>query len=82
MLTLGSQPKARIYQRLGAYGNSVQHKVGEAKFTLPKLGCTRQFLNEDMDLYVKRFHERPLDCCNAVDEETMVDISLQVMANE
>lgn len=29
---------------------------------------------EDLDLYVKRFHERALDCCDAVDGETMVEV--------
>lgn len=55
---------------------------GEAKFTLAELGRTRQHPNEDLDLYVKRFRERALDCNDAVDEETLVNVCLYGMANE
>lgn len=55
---------------------------GEAKFTLAELGRTQQFSGEDLDLYIKRFHEGGLDCCDAVDRETMVNDCLHGMANE
>lgn len=35
-----------------------------------------------MDLFVKRFQETVLDCCDTIDEETMVDVCLHDMANE
>lgn len=35
-----------------------------------------------MDLYVRRFHEIAFDRCNAVDEETLIDIYLHGMTNE
>lgn len=31
---------------------------GEAKFTLAELGRTRQYSGEDLDVYVKIFHEK------------------------
>lgn len=39
----------------------------EAKYTLTKLGRTRQYSGDDLDLYVKRFHDKVLNC---VDPET------------
>lgn len=54
----------------------------EAKFTHAELGRTRQYPSEDMDVHVKRFRERALDCSDAVDEETLVDVCLYGMANE
>lgn len=55
---------------------------GDAKFTLVELGRTRQFLGEDLDIYIKRFHEKALDYCNAIDKETLVDFCLHGMTNE
>lgn len=55
---------------------------GEAKFILAKLGRTRQFLCKDLDLYVKKFHERALGYCDAVDEETRVDFCLHSITSE
>lgn len=54
----------------------------EARFTLVELGRTRQNLDEDLDAYVKRFRERVLDCSDAVDEETLVDVCLHGMVNK
>lgn len=54
---------------------------GEAKFVLAKLGRTREFPGKDLDLYIKRFHERAL-FCDVVDGETKVDVYLYGMANE
>lgn len=49
----------------------------EPKFTLTKLGITHQYLGEDLDAYVKRFHEKPLYCCDLVAEEVPVDVGLE-----
>lgn len=54
----------------------------EARFTLAELGRTRQHLGEDLDVYVKRFRKRALDCSDAVDKETLVDVCLHGMVNE
>lgn len=35
-----------------------------------------------LDLYVKRFHEKRLDCCNQIDEEVIVDLYLHDMNEE
>lgn len=29
-------------------------------------------LNKDMDVYLRRFHEKALDCCNLVEEEVLI----------
>lgn len=54
----------------------------KAKFSQVKLGRTRQFLGKDLDLYVKRFHEKAFNCRNANDEEIMVDVCLHGMVND
>lgn len=54
----------------------------EAKFSLVELGRTIQSQCEDLDLYVKRFQEKALDCCGPVGKETMIDVCLHVMAND
>lgn len=33
----------------------------EAKFSLVELGGTRKLLSEDLDLYIRRMHEKALD---------------------
>lgn len=61
---------------------NVKFFCGEAKFTLAELGRTRQYTGEDLDVYVKRFCERALDCNDAVDKETLVDVCLHEMVSE
>lgn len=51
----------------------------EAKYTLAELGCTLQYACQDLDLYVKRFHDKALDCVDLVDEEVLVNICLHGM---
>lgn len=51
----------------------------EAKYTLTELGRTRHYAGEDLDLYVKRFHDKPLDL---VDEEVLVNVCLHEMNDE
>lgn len=55
---------------------------GEAKFTLAELGRTRQYLGGNLYVYVKRFCERTLDCSDAIDEETLIDVCLHDMIIE
>lgn len=45
---------------------------GEEKCSLVELGRTCQFLGEDLDLFVIRFHERVVDCCDVVDEKQLL----------
>lgn len=54
----------------------------EAKYTLTELGSTRQYPGEDHDLYIKRFHEKILDCRDLIDEEVLVNVFLHDMDNE
>lgn len=54
----------------------------EARFTLVELDRTRQYPGEDLNVYMKRFRERALDCSDVVNEENLVDIFLHGMANK
>lgn len=54
----------------------------EAKYTLAEWGRTRQYAGEDLDLYVKRFHDKALDCIDPVEEEILVDVCLHGMNDE
>lgn len=56
-----------LFSMLGSF-------VVKQSFLWAVLGRTRQFPGEDLDLHVRRFQEKALDCCDAVDEETMIDI--------
>lgn len=47
---------------------------GEAKFTLVELDWTSQYSVEDLDMYIKRFHEKALDCYDSVDEEVLFNV--------
>lgn len=48
----------------------------EAKFTLAELGRTCPYQGEHLDAYVKRFHEKAMDCCDPVTEDALVDVCL------
>lgn len=48
----------------------------EVNFNLDELGRTCQYLAEDQDAHVKRFHETPLDRCDPVAKEVLVDVCL------
>lgn len=48
----------------------------EAKSTLAWLGRTSQHSDEDLDVNLKYFHEKELDCCNPVADDAMVDVCL------
>lgn len=37
---------------------------------------------KDLDIYVKRFHKRALDCYDLVDEEVLVNVCLHDMRKE
>lgn len=47
-----------------------------------ELGRTRQYLGEYLDLYVRRFHEKTLDCCDPVNEEVLVKVCPDDIGNE
>lgn len=34
-----------------------------------KLSLLRQYPGQDLDLYIRRFHKKAIDCCDVVDEE-------------
>lgn len=54
----------------------------EAKFTFAGLGRTRKYLREDVNAYMKRFHERALDYCDPVVEDVLVDACLHGITEE
>lgn len=54
----------------------------EAKYTLVKLGRTWQYADEELDLYVKRFHDKALDCVYLVEEDVLLNVCLYGMKNE
>lgn len=45
-----------------------------SKFSLAKLGHICQRPREDLDTYMKRFHDRALDCYDPVEEKMLVDV--------
>lgn len=51
----------------------------EAKFFLVNLGMTNQYPGEDLDVYVKKFYQRTMDCSDPVVEEVLVDVCLHGM---
>lgn len=63
--------EAWIYTWQGAFDLLVQYQIlwSQAKFTLSELGRRHQYPKEDLDAYVKLFHEKALDCCNPVMED-------------
>lgn len=50
----------------------------EAKFSLAELGRMKHFPG-NLDLYVRKFQEKALDCCDGVDEEVLVNVFLHGM---
>lgn len=50
----------------------------EATYTLVELGRSRQYSG----LYIKRFHEKALNCVDTVDEEVLVNVYLHGMNDE
>lgn len=56
--------------------------LSEAKFFLAKLDRRRQYQGEDMDVYVKEFHEKAMACCDSVAEGVLVDVCLYGMMEE
>lgn len=44
-----------------------------------ELAQTHQYPGEDLNTDVKRFHEKPLDCCDRVVKDVLVDIYLHGM---
>lgn len=54
----------------------------EAKCTLVELDKSRQYLGEDLDVYVRRFHEKALDYYNLLEEEIFINVFLPGMMEE
>lgn len=52
------------------------------KYTLAELGRTRQYAGKDLDLYMKRFHDKALDCVDPMEEEILVNVCLYGMNDE
>lgn len=49
---------------------------------MDQLGPMRQYLGEDLDFYVKIFHEKTLDCSGPVNEEVLVNVCLHGMTDK
>lgn len=54
----------------------------EARYTFVEFSLTRQHYSEDLDVYVRRFHENALDCCDPVSEEMLVRVCLRGMTEK
>lgn len=39
----------------------------------------RHYPGEDLDIYLRRFHDQALDCNNPVDEEVLISVCLHGM---
>lgn len=50
----------------------------QAKFCFAELDRARQ-LGKDLHIYVRRFYEKALDCCDLVEEEKPVNVCLHGM---
>lgn len=50
--------------------------------TLVELGRTRVYPRENLDAYVKCFHEGPVDCYNLIAEEVLVEVRLHGMIKD
>lgn len=53
----------------------------EAKFSLTELDCMCQCPREDLDKYIKRFHDKVPDCCDPV-KGVLVEVCLRCMLEE
>lgn len=62
--------------------NSNFYFYAEAKFTLTKLGRTRQHPGEGLDAYLRRFHKRATDRCYLVAEKVLFDVCIHYMLEE
>lgn len=51
----------------------------EVKFSFVELDRTRQHPDDDLDMYLRRFHERALKCYDLVSEEVLVNVCLRGM---
>lgn len=49
---------------------------------MTELSRTRQYVGEDLDLYVKMFHDKALACVDLVDEEVLANVCLHDMNHE
>lgn len=54
----------------------------EVQYTLAELGQPPQYVGEDLDAYIKRFHDKAHDCIVLVLEEVLVNVCLHGMDDE
>lgn len=71
-LKLGS---VHHWEQLGSLFNT-KFFCAEAKFMLAELGRTRQYSREDLDVYMKRFCEKALDCCVPIAKDIFLEVCL------
>lgn len=69
---------------VGAPNVPIKHQIfsTKAKISLDELCMMRQHLCEDLDMHVRRFHERAMDCYDQVDGEVFVNVYLYGMMEE
>lgn len=48
----------------------------KTEFSFVELDGTLQYPKEDMDIYLKSFNDRALDCCDQMVEQVLVDVCL------
>lgn len=54
----------------------------EVRFTVTELSRNRQYSDEDLDVYVSRFHKKALNCCGSVNVEMVVNVCLHGITEE
>lgn len=54
----------------------------KGRLSLVKLGYISQHPGEDLDTYVRRFHNKALDSCDPVEDKLLVDVCLLWMIEE
>lgn len=67
----------QLYRRL-----TLSFFYAKPNITLAELRRTHQYLGEDLDAYVKRFHKKALESCGLELEEVLVDLCLHGMTKE
>lgn len=69
------------YEHLVSMCNS-KFFYAEANYSLAELDYIRKRLGEDLDIYVKMFHEKTLDRCDQVEERMLFNVCLHNMLEE
>lgn len=75
--------EARVNPKLKTLGDSIQSQFflwkSEIHFCI--IGLRMTIPGEDLDIFVRRFHEEALDYCDVVDGETLANICMHGMSN-